>query len=86
MVTTAYPTRDHGHMVWDALYGLDEQPRPHPQLAERHVVEDDGKRWVFTARQGPTFHDGEMEGQRTRWLPSSAEWRATRTARRWRSG
>jgi peptide/nickel transport system substrate-binding protein len=61
MVTTAYPTRDHGHMVWDALYGLDEQPRPHPQLAERHVVEDDGKRWVFTARQGPTFHDGEME-------------------------
>jgi peptide/nickel transport system substrate-binding protein len=25
------------------------------------VVEHDGKRWVFTARQGPTFHDGEME-------------------------
>jgi peptide/nickel transport system substrate-binding protein len=60
MVTTAYPTRDHGHMVWDTLYGLDEQLRPHPQLAEGHVVEDDGKRWVFTLRQGPTFHDGEM--------------------------
>ncbi len=59
MVTTAYPTRDHGHMVWDTLYGLDEQLRPHPQLAEGHVVEDDGKRWVFTLRQGPTFHDGE---------------------------
>src|SRR5690606_22724548 len=24
-----------------------------------HVVEDDGKRWTFTLRDGPTFHDGE---------------------------
>lgn len=57
--TTAYPTRNHGHMCWDTLYGLDEQFRPQPQLAEGHVVEDDGKRWTFTLRDGPTFHDGE---------------------------
>ncbi|WP_144185089.1 ABC transporter substrate-binding protein [Elioraea rosea] len=59
MVTTAYPTRNHGHMVWDTLYGLDEHFRPQPQLAEGHVVEDDGHRWTFTLRDGPTFHDGE---------------------------
>jgi len=59
MVTTAYPTRNHGHMVWDTLYGLDETFLPHPQLAEGHSVEDDGRRWVFTLRRGPTFHDGE---------------------------
>ncbi len=59
MVTTAYPTRNHAHMVWDTLYGLDETFRPQPQLAEGHVVEDDGKLWTFTLRQGPTFHDGE---------------------------
>ena len=59
MVTTAYPTRNHGHMVWDTLYGLDEQFRPQPQLAEGHVVEDGGRRWTFGLRDGPTFHDGE---------------------------
>jgi peptide/nickel transport system substrate-binding protein len=32
---------------------------PSPQLAGGHVVEDDGKRWTFTLRDGPVFHDGE---------------------------
>jgi peptide/nickel transport system substrate-binding protein len=59
LATTAYPTRNHGHMCWDTLYGIDENFVPQPQLAEGHVVEDDGKRWVFTLRDGPTFHDGE---------------------------
>jgi len=57
--TTSYPTRNHGHLCWDTLYGLDIDFRPQPQLAEGHVVEDDGKRWTFTLRDGPTFHDGE---------------------------
>jgi len=57
--TTAYITRNHGHMVWDTLYGIDENFVPHPQLVEGHVVEDDGKRWIFTLREGPVFHDGE---------------------------
>ena len=59
MNTTAYPTRDHAHMCWDTLYGIDADFVPYPQLAEGHTVEDDGKRWVFTLRDGPTFHDGE---------------------------
>jgi peptide/nickel transport system substrate-binding protein len=57
--TTAYPTRNHGHMCWDTLYGLDEAFRPQPQLAAGHVVEDEGRRWTFTLRDGPTFHDAE---------------------------
>ncbi|WP_426956379.1 ABC transporter substrate-binding protein [Muricoccus radiodurans] len=59
MNTTATPTRNHGHMVWDTLYGLDGAMQPSPQLAAGHVVEDDGRRWTFTLRDGPTFHDGE---------------------------
>lgn len=59
LATTAYPTRNHGHMCWDTLYGIDENFVPQPQLAEGHTVEDDGKRWTFTLREGPTFHDGE---------------------------
>src|SRR4051794_6692939 len=73
--TTAYPTRNHGHMCWDTLYGIDSQFRPQPQLAEGHVVEDDGKRWTFTLRDGPTFHDGEKVraadavASIKRWMP-----------------
>jgi peptide/nickel transport system substrate-binding protein len=57
--TTSYAVRNHGHLCWDTLYGIDEAGRTHPQLAEGHSVEDDGRRWVFTLRSGPVFHDGE---------------------------
>lgn len=57
--TTAYVTRNHGHLCWDTLYGLDTAFAPSPQLAAGHVVEDDPKRWIFTLRDGPTFHDGD---------------------------
>ncbi|MFC3124794.1 ABC transporter substrate-binding protein [Pseudoroseomonas globiformis] len=57
--TTAYPTRNHAHLCWDTLYGLDLDGQAHPQLAERHDLTDDGRRWTFTLRDGPTFHDGE---------------------------
>ncbi len=57
--TTAYPTRNHGHLCWDTLYGMDDAFVPQPQLAETHAVLDDGRTWQFTLREGPTFHDGE---------------------------
>ncbi|WBV44331.1 ABC transporter substrate-binding protein [Pseudoroseomonas cervicalis] len=59
LATTAYAVRNHGHLCWDTLYGLDVGLRPQPQLAEGHLVEEEGRRWVFTLREGPTFHDGE---------------------------
>ena len=75
LATTAYPTRNHGHMCWDTLYGLDEKFVPSPQLAAGHVVEDDGKRWTFTLRDGPVFHDGQKITAKDavasirRWMP-----------------
>ncbi|WP_426957438.1 ABC transporter substrate-binding protein [Muricoccus radiodurans] len=57
--TTANITRNHGYMVYDTLYGMDERFQPQPQMAEGHVVEDGGKRVIITLRQGPRFHDGE---------------------------
>ncbi|WP_158930447.1 ABC transporter substrate-binding protein [Acidisphaera sp. S103] len=75
LTTTAYPTRNHGHMCWDTLYGLDAHFVPSPQLAAGHVVEDDGRRWTFTLREGTTFHDGEpirahdAVASIRRWLP-----------------
>ncbi|MBS7811011.1 ABC transporter substrate-binding protein [Roseococcus pinisoli] len=57
--TTSYAVRNHAHLCWDTLYGLDASFLPQPQLAEGHVVEEGGLRWIFTLRDGPTFHDGE---------------------------
>ncbi len=75
LATTAYPTRNHGHMCWDTLYGIDSAFVPQRQLAEGHTLTADGRRWVFTLRDGPTFHDGEKVraadavASIQRWLP-----------------
>lgn len=57
--TTAYVTRDHAAMVWDTLFGMDDDLKPQPQMLEGYSVEDDGKRWVMKLRDGLKFHDGE---------------------------
>ena len=55
---TAYVTRNHAFLVFDTLYGLDEQYRPQPQMVEGHRIETDGKLWILTLRDGLVFHDG----------------------------
>jgi peptide/nickel transport system substrate-binding protein len=56
--TTANVTRNHGFMVFDTLYGLDANDVALPQMAEGHVVEEDGRRWTIRLREGLLFHDG----------------------------
>src|SRR5690349_5255287 len=56
--TTTYQTRDHGFLVYDTLFGLDSSYRPHPQMAEGAVSDNDGKTWRITLRDGLAFHDG----------------------------
>ncbi len=55
---TALVTRNHGMMVYDQLYGLDSSYTARPQLVEGHTIEDDGRTWRITLREGTTFHDG----------------------------
>jgi len=57
--TTADITRNHGNMVYDLLFGLDENFQPHPQMVEGFKVQDDGRTWELTLREGLKFHDGE---------------------------
>ncbi len=59
IATTGFVTRNHGFLVFDTLYGWDEQYRAHPQMVEGHVVEDNGLTWLMTLREGLRFHDGE---------------------------
>nr|WP_158746522.1 ABC transporter substrate-binding protein [Acidisphaera sp. L21] len=55
---TALVTRNHGMMVYDQLYGLDSSYNAQPQLVDGHAIEDDGRTWRITLRDGTTFHDG----------------------------
>ena len=55
----ALVTRNHAYLVYDLLYGVDDALRPRPQMAAGHVIEDDGKTWKITLRDGLRFHDGQ---------------------------
>ncbi|SHI91722.1 peptide/nickel transport system substrate-binding protein [Roseomonas rosea] len=59
VTTTAYATRNHGYMVFDTLYGMDANFRATPQMVEGHRVEEEGRRWELTLREGLRWHDGE---------------------------
>jgi peptide/nickel transport system substrate-binding protein len=57
--TPARPTRDHGYVVFDTLYGIDETLMAQPQMAAGHTIEDGARRWTITLRDKLRFHDGE---------------------------
>jgi peptide/nickel transport system substrate-binding protein len=56
--TTAYITRNHGYMVYDVLFALDEQLHVQPQMVDTWEVSQDGMHYTFRLRQGLKFHDG----------------------------
>lgn len=56
--TTADITRNFALAVYDTLYGYDAQFRIHPQMVEGHTIEEDGKEWRLSLRDGLKFHDG----------------------------
>jgi peptide/nickel transport system substrate-binding protein len=58
IATPAFVTRTHALMIFDTLYGWDANFVSQPQMAEGHVVENDGKLWRITLREGLRFHDG----------------------------
>lgn len=59
VVTTATVTRNHGFAVWDTLYGFNQDYAAEPQMAEGHIVENDGRRVTIRLREGLKFHDGQ---------------------------
>lgn len=57
--TTAYVTRNHGYMVFDTLYGMDGNFQIKPQMLEGDKVDNEGRVWTLTLRDGLLWHDGE---------------------------
>jgi len=56
--TTAYMSRNYGYMVYDALFGLDENLAPQPQMVGEYSISDDKLTYTFKLRDGLAWHDG----------------------------
>jgi peptide/nickel transport system substrate-binding protein len=56
--TTADITRNYSLAVFDTLFAYDAQFKVQPQMVEGHAVENEGKDWTLTLRDGLKFHDG----------------------------
>jgi peptide/nickel transport system substrate-binding protein len=56
---TQLVVRNASAMVWDTLYGVDEQIEPQRQMVESEEVSADGLVWTFRLRPGLKFHDNE---------------------------
>lgn len=57
--TAATITRIHGLMIYDQLYGLDENQQPRPQMVARETVSDDRLVYEFTLRPGLAWNSGQ---------------------------
>ena len=59
MITTATTVGQHGSMVYDTLYSLDENREPRPQMVGREEISADGLTYRLTLRPNLRFHDGQ---------------------------
>ncbi len=58
IATTAYITRNHGYMVYDTLFAMDEKFQVKPQMVDKFEIAKDHLTYTFTLRDGLKFHDG----------------------------
>ena len=76
--TTATVTRNFALMVYETLYGRDQQFNPQPLMVEGHVIDSDGLRWTMKLRDGLKWHDGtpvlarDCVASLQRWLKRDA--------------
>jgi peptide/nickel transport system substrate-binding protein len=52
-------TTHHVGLVFETLFAMDATLTPQPHMIDGYTIEDDGKRWRLTLRDGLRFHDGE---------------------------
>ncbi|BAT61298.1 glutathione-binding protein GsiB precursor [Variibacter gotjawalensis] len=57
--TTAYITRNHGYMIYDTLFAMDEKGEIKPQMVEKYDESADKLTYTFTLRDGLLWHDGK---------------------------
>src|SRR5436853_6707310 len=57
--TTANITGDHALLIYDTLFGIDENRKAQRQMVETWGVSEDKKTYTFMLRAGQKFHDGQ---------------------------
>ena len=57
--TTANIVRNHGYMVWDTLFAMDEKLQAQAQMVDTWSLSDDKLTYTFTLRDGLKWHDGK---------------------------
>ena len=78
IITTAYIIRNHGYMIYDTLFAMDEQQKIQPQMVEKYETSADKLTWTFTLRDGLKWHDGapvtsdDAIASLTRWSKNDA--------------
>ena len=55
----AYIVRNHGYLIYDTLFAMDENFQIQPQMAESWRLSDDGLVATITLRDGLVWHDGK---------------------------
>ncbi len=55
----AYITRNHGYMLYDTLFAMDEKFVVKPQMVDSWTTSADGLTWTFKLRDGLEWHDGQ---------------------------
>jgi len=59
-LTTGAAAGEITQNILDTLITLDADQKPHPALATKWTIEDGGKKFTFTLRDGVKFHDGTL--------------------------
>src|SRR5439155_1726053 len=57
--TTAYITRNHCYLIYDTLFGTDQNLQIKPQMVDKWSSANKGMKWSFTLRDGLKWHDGQ---------------------------
>jgi peptide/nickel transport system substrate-binding protein len=57
VATTGYIVRNHGYMIWDTLFAMNEQLQPQPQMASGVEISADKLTYRITLRDGLAWHD-----------------------------
>ena len=58
IITTAFVSRNHGYMIYDTLFGVDDKMQVKPQMVEKYEISGDKLTYTFTLRDGLKFHNG----------------------------
>lgn len=56
--STNYISRNHGYMIYDTLFAIDQNGDLQPQMAEGYEVSEDSLVYTITLREGLFWHDG----------------------------